>query len=449
MRRALDEFLLIPTCVIGAFLLLAALSFTLDQLQPQWLQFGRELLEAYAFSDPKATADVLATVAGALATIVSITITLLLIALQQSASSLTHQIYDQFLRRRYNQFYFGFFVGLSLYALLTLATVGPVNPVFGAALTFVLTATALYLLIVMFYTTIDQMRPSAIIEAIHDHTLLGRARQRTLVDKTRRSSRCNAPVRCTTRSAHHGFVTRIDIETIAAAAARCENEVEVELRVSIGSFVALGDVLATIRAHSERDAAALGKVVEHAVERSRDRDLRSDPLDGIEEMETIAWTTISSAQSDPDPALIAVCGLRDLLARWTSSEDAASGMEPAPVVYPDNVMARLMDAFESLAVSASESMQHQTYAEILRALTLMFARLPPALQRRTEEIILCSLSGLGDHILTAGLRDALDDTERMLRQSGCRESAEAVQEARAGLGRSIGRLASRGTRANV
>ncbi|MGQ0750300.1 MAG: DUF2254 family protein [Betaproteobacteria bacterium] len=449
MRRAFDEFLFIPTCVIAAFLLLAALSYTLDQRQPEWLQTGRQLLEAYVFSEPKATAEVLSTVAGALATIVSITVTLLLIALQQSASSLTHQIYDQFLRRRYNQFYFGFFVGVSLYALLTLATVGPVNPVFGAALTFVLTAAALYLLIVMFYTTIDQMRPSAIIEAIHDHVLLGRARQRALLDGTRRSSHCDAPVRHTTTAARHGFVTAIDIGAIAAAAERCESEIEVELRVSIGSFVALGDTLATVKAHFERDAAALGEVVERAIERSRDRDLRSDPLDGIEEMETIAWTTISTAQSDPDPALIAICGLRDLLARWTSGKEDDRRGKPAPVVYPDNVMPRLMDAFESLAVSASESMQHQTYAEILRALTLMFDRLPPAVQQRANDIVLCSLSGLGDHILTAGLRDALEDTATTLRQSGRGESAAAVEEALTRLGRSFGRLASRGTRATV
>ena len=103
LKRAFDEFLLVPTCVITGFLLLAGLTWALDQSQAAWLQPARALLEAYAFSDPDATADVLGTVAGALATITSITVTLLLIAQQQSASALTHQIYDQILRRRYNQ----------------------------------------------------------------------------------------------------------------------------------------------------------------------------------------------------------------------------------------------------------------------------------------------------------------------------------------------------------
>ena len=58
-------------------------------------------------------------------TVASITISLLLLALQQSAANMTTQILDQFLRRRINQAYFGFFVGLALYSLvtLTLATV--------------------------------------------------------------------------------------------------------------------------------------------------------------------------------------------------------------------------------------------------------------------------------------------------------------------------------------
>lgn len=448
IRRAFDEFLLVPACLIAGFLLLAAITYTLDRGGAAWLEPGRRLLQAHVFADRQSTADLLGVVAAALITVTSITITLLLIALQQSASALTHQIYDQFLRRRYNQMYFGFFVGLSLYALLTLATVGPVHPVYGAAITYALTIVALALLIVMFYTTIDQMRPSAIIEAIHDHVLLAREARSALLRATRRRPRCAAPLREPCRTAHHGFVSRIDVSAIDAAGRRAGREVEVELEVTIGQFVAFGDLLAHVRAHSEGDARSMCQALEAAVERSRDRDLRIDPLDGIEEMETIAWTTISTAQSDPDPALIAVCALRDLLARWPHQEDEEELASAAPVVYRDEVPARLMDAFESLAVSASESMQHQTYAEILHALATLLPRLPRRQRARAEEIILCSLSGLGDHVLTAGLRRALDQAAAALEAAGRGESAAAVEAATARLARSFGRLGSRATRAS-
>ena len=121
----------------------------------------RGILKTRVFADPKATSELLGTIAGGIITVTSIIISLLLVALQQSAASLTHQVLDQFLRRRVNQIYFGFFIGLSLFALLTLATVTEsFNPVFGASLAFLLTMIALYILLLLLYTTINQMRPA-------------------------------------------------------------------------------------------------------------------------------------------------------------------------------------------------------------------------------------------------------------------------------------------------
>ena len=59
--------------------------------------------------------------------------------------------------------------------------------------------------------------------------------------------------------------------------------------------------------------------------------------------------------------------------------------EPLPVVYTDNGFSRLMDAFETLAVVSSESMQHQSFAEVIHTLTVMFVRLPPEQQRRASD----------------------------------------------------------------
>ena len=445
MRRAFEEFLLVPACLIAGFLVLAALMYWLDRSPAGWLEPGRRLLVARVFSESKATADLLGTVAGALITVTSLTVTLLLIALQQAASALTHQIYDQFLRRRYNQVYFGFFVGLSLYTLVTLATVGPVNPVYSAALTLVLTLAALCLLIVMFYSTIDQMRPAAIISAIHDHVLVARSRQLRWMRATRSRAQCEAPLRVPIVSAGTGFVTAIDLEVLGATVKRAQREVEVELRVSMGAFAAYGDVLAEVRAYSREDATAVRRALEKALVLSRDRNLAADPLDGVEEMHTIAWTTISSAQSDPDPALIAIRALRDLLSRWAGETAEQNGN--LPVVYGDDVMPGLMDALESLAVSASESMQHQTYAEILATFNVLYGRLPPRLQDRAEEVVLTSLSGLGEHILTAGLRRALVDTVAVFERHGRRQPADAVKTALEHLATSLGRLGSRATRA--
>ena len=97
-RQALAEFLLVPIGIIVGFLLLAACTFVLDRSSAAWLMPIRTLLQAYVFADARATGELLGTIAAELITIASITISLLLIALQQSASALTHQVYDQFLR---------------------------------------------------------------------------------------------------------------------------------------------------------------------------------------------------------------------------------------------------------------------------------------------------------------------------------------------------------------
>lgn len=189
IRRAFAEFLTIPTAVIVVFLLLAAGSYIVESADTVWFQAAREVLKRHVFADSKATNELLGTIAGGIITVTSIIISLLLVALQQSAASLTHQVFDQFLRRRINQFYFGFFVGLSLFSLVTVATVTEsFNPVFGASLAFLFTMAGLYLPILLLYTTINQMRPAVIIEAIHGHTLAARHCLLPLVDGCLRDS---------------------------------------------------------------------------------------------------------------------------------------------------------------------------------------------------------------------------------------------------------------------
>lgn len=447
IRRAFAEFLLVPSCLIAVFVLLAAGTFVLDRSPFAWLAPVRDVLQAWIFANAAATADLLRTIAAGLITITSITISLLLIALQQSASALTHQVYDQFLRNRLNQVYFGFFVGLSLYALVTLASVGPLNPVIGGTVALASTVIALYLLLVLFYTTVDQMRPVVIIEAIHRHALAARSAQRDFLLRTRRASRLDAPLRIAVTTEQHGFVTRIDVDAIETALKEAGADIEVVLRVSLGAYVVFGQVLAEVKAHAAIDAHAIGKVLRDAIRRQDKRDLASDPLDGVEELETIGWTSISTAQSDADSGILTIYSLRDILARWSCPQTETEERERAPIVYVDDVVAKVLDALESLAVSASESMQHQSYSEILRTFELLFERLGPAEQRRVEDILLRTLSGLGDHVLTSELEGALDRLVAVLDAAGRRETAAAVRTATRALARSVGKLGSRSTRA--
>jgi uncharacterized membrane protein len=451
VRRAFVEFLTIPTLVIVGFLALALVMFILDEARIASKGPASKAMWGGLFSDAQATRDFLGVIAASIITVTSITLSLLLVAVQQGAASLTSLVFDQFLRRRANQLYFGFFIGLALYSLIVLTSITPSHqPIYGVAMAGVMTVVALYMLIILIYTTIDQMRPVVIIKSIHDHALLARACQHDLLRSTQRSPRLGGAASVRVAADRSGFMVRLDAAAIAKAAAG--TGAEVVILVSIGGYVAFGDAIAEIRIDREHDISSLGPVIRNAVALEEQRDLDTDPAYGIEQLVTIGWTSISTAKSNPGPGLLTIWNLRDLLARWLQT-DAAFGAgantdaDPAAaVVYPDNLPEQLMRAFESLAVVSSESMQHQSAAEIYLSLASLFHRLPPSLQRQAEDLLLRSLSGLGDHILTSDLEASLSAIIAALNAAGRSRAAGAVGAAQHQLGLSIGRLNSRSTR---
>jgi uncharacterized membrane protein len=447
VRRAFGEFLTVPTAIIVGFVLLAAGSYTLDRADFEALAPTRRFLQQHVFGSPRATSDLLGTIAGGLITVTSITVSLLLVALQQSSSAMTSQVFDQFLRRRINQVYFGTFVGVALYAVLTLATVTEdFNPLYGGLLAIVFTVASLFLLILLLYTTVNQMRPVEIIEAIHDHTLLARDRQRELIAKTRERPMSRHPVQARVASDGHGYVTRLGVDAIARAADDAPGGAEVVLLVSIGDFVAFGDHLAEIRTRTMEAAAAIAPTVAANIHLEIQRDIALDAGYGIEQIETIAWTSISTSKSNPAPGLLGIRSVRDLLARWSSEPPARTTIRLPPIVYHDDVPARAMDALESLAVVSSESMQHQCFAEVVRALATLFGRLPTAHQQRAADVALRIMAALGEHVLTAELDAALSALADALSAGDRRDVADAVTAARHTLARSVGSLNSRSTR---
>lgn len=445
IRRAFAEFMFIPTLLIVGFLILAALTYALDSIQVEAVKPLRDFLRSHVFANAVATSGLLAAIAAGVITMTSISISLLLIAVQQSASSMTAQVFDQFLRRKVNQIYFGFFIGLALYSLITLATVNePFNPVFGATIAFLATTVSLYLLILLLYTTINQMRPIEIVEAIHEHILAARGRQLSFIRKTRRGPFRSWKITAPVLTEKHGYVTYVDLDEIGEAAG---DRGEVILQVPIGAYVAFHDTVASVQADSDKDASQIADAVVRALRIERQRDIALDPTYGIEQLEMIAWTSISTSKSNPAPGLITIHCLRDVMARWSEEEDIDTDRtKTAPVVYTDDVFPKLFDTFETFAVVSSESMQHQIFIEVLRVITLMFERLPNERHDRAEDMIMRILPALGDHVLTAELDKALSALTASLTELGRLNTAAALETARQKLSQTIGELNSRSTR---
>jgi uncharacterized membrane protein len=295
------------------------------------------------------------------------------------------------------------------------------------------------------------MRPVEIIETIHDYALQARPRLLSMRRHTVGASRGPRGDEHSVFAERHGFVTHIGVDGLRRCLGTDGASAEVVLRVSIGSYVAFGDCLATFDGATADQAGVLGPSIVRSIRLERQRNIVVDPAYAIAQLETIAWTSISTAKSDPAPGILTIESLRDLLARWS-----AEGVEPEhppegglAIVYADTTLPRLMDAFETLAVAASESMQHQSLVAVLIALSTLFERLPPDLARRAEDVAMRVLSSLGDHVCTAPLDHALESLALTFRNAGREVSASAVEGARRQLEQTVGQLGSRSTRADT
>ena len=450
LRRSVNGFLIVPAATIIVCMLLAGCTYFLDRSVTTRIGGIRELLSARLFTGDGSIDTLLATLAGGMMTLTSITFSMLLIAVQQSAGALTTQVLDQFMRRRLNQFYFGAFVGVSLHVLIVMATVETrATPVFSTLLALLLTCSALVLLILLMYTTLNQMRANRIVEAIHDLTLASRERQYRLLTRTRRRSlQPSAMVTRRVLSDNNGYVANLHLDLLAKAVGG-RDDLEVEFFVSIGDYVCFHDTIAEIRAGSDAIVATVEQAVLEAIDLERQRNMHVDPGYGVTQLATIGWTSTSTALSNSSPALSCLRSLRDLAARWSEEQLPAQAEDSLPVVYRDRVLERVIDAFESIGVAASEAMQHRCCAEVLNAFSRSYARLPEELKPRAEDAVRRMLSSLGDHVLTADVDRALLLLVDVLFEAGRTDTAREVRTAHARLASTIGQLHSRGTRVSA
>lgn len=94
VHRAFREFLAVPTIIIVAFLVLAVLVDAADRRTPAWLAPARDFLKQRLFVNADMTSDVLAAVAATIITVTSIIVSVLLLAVQQSAASMSTAVFD-------------------------------------------------------------------------------------------------------------------------------------------------------------------------------------------------------------------------------------------------------------------------------------------------------------------------------------------------------------------
>lgn len=453
VRRSFRQFLALPLATVVGFVGLNALVYLADRSwsggdAPAGFRWLGELL-----GDRAALGSLLTTVASSIITVTSITFSLLLLAVQQGAAALTAQVTDQFMARRTNQFYFGYFVGLSVFVLMTLVTnTGFHRPVFGTTLALLLTTSALCLIIVMIYNTIDQMRPAQIIQFIHDRVLEARDDDLRMLAATRRTARQDWPVAALIRSRESGYVVRLDLPRIEEAVKRHGREAaEVECVIPVGTYRAVNDPLFRLRCRpgTTLDPAARERLVGDtlaALSYDDGRDLQHDAAYGLHQLSTIAWTSVSTSKSNPSPGLSVIQALRDIIAHWSEDETRPLEDPTSGIVYADAAPIIATDALEAVIVVASESIQSQTLTEAVKTLAILLRHVGQPTADRLADVANRTLSSLGEHVLTRQLEAELADLAQALNARGFVAGAKAVSEASAELAASLGKLNSRSTR---
>ncbi|SES48113.1 Predicted membrane protein [Pedococcus cremeus] len=381
IRRAFREFALVPTLVVLAFVALAVVSIIADEGHVPALHGVRQATGHVIGNKSASTA--LQAIATGLLTVTSITFSVLLLAAQQTASNLSPVVFDQFVRRRINQVLLGFFVGLCVFAYLVMAAQTSTPPVVGAAIATLLTVVAMVLLLVLIYVTVDQMRPANVLRQIHRQTLKARRLQAPLRCCTLRTPRRTTGVTARYRSDQTGFVTGIDIQSLARALERAPRA-EIRLGVTLGQAVTYGDVIATVYDDDEGVARSLAHDIRAGILLDQWRDISRDATTGVAEITNIAWTSGSTSKHSPQVARQGLDILKDLTARRLD-EDDADGHDadpPLSVVYPDTYLDQLLDSIYGLLVVAHESHQHLTAAHVLDAYRALLPQAPPDVRHR-------------------------------------------------------------------
>ncbi|GGK97400.1 hypothetical protein Ppa06_65970 [Planomonospora parontospora subsp. parontospora] len=374
LRLSVTEFLLTPLLMVLGAVALALGSVLVDVSSPGWSPDVRNLfLRLFPHENLVGMLRVIAT---GLVTVTTLTISALLVAISHTATTVAPVVFDQFLRRRANQAYFGYVAGCATYTYLVMAVSRPRWAGVGALLAIVLAAGALVLLVFMAYVMIDQMRPTSVVRSIQDLAFSARLRQLPLLARSRTRPVVDGdslPV--TTRAT--GYVVDISTARLEKLLAPTGDAVEVAFQVRIGDLLAYGDTVARIRGGDEESRRRIADDVLDCVTIDRVRNADVDPDHAIEQLGNIAWAATSTRQN-PDVALASVGALRDLSARCAAAgvPEAAAYGGPLPVVYDDALQRRIVAALVDLVVVSTSSRQHQTCAVALSTLAEILPQLP-------------------------------------------------------------------------
>ncbi len=350
-----DGFLVRPLAIATAIGLFGiAVSVVHDALP--FVDVWAAHLPVLAPHDSGAATGILASIIGAMMTVVSIVLSVLLVAITLASMQFSPRILTAFVEDRPSQRTIGIFLGTFLYCLFTYPTARaiPEAPPALAVLGAMILAIACIVALVGF---IHHIARSINVNFITER--IARETER-VIDATTPEPRSKEPIGggqpaprfegTIIRATRSGYIRFVDVERLRSLAKKAAFAVSIERRV--GHFVAEGVPLLRLsrpRVLTAADEAAILGTIDLGPVRTMEQDVEF----GVLQLVDIALKAISPAVNDPSTAINCIDQLSRLLVRVASRAPARAILFDPPgvvrVALPELSFSRLVDvAFEQI-----------------------------------------------------------------------------------------------------
>ena len=293
---------LIPLLCVLASIALSLTATAIDR------HFHYGLIPHTLTGGPAAAQSILNTIASSMVTLLSIVLTVTLVAVQLAMGQFSPRIVRALLQDRRSQFAIGLFAATFAYSIVALREVDPqgsVLPGLTLLIAYVLVLTSIIVLILYMHHASQRLRVAGLIDLVGDELRKQLEYSYPADQAEGASSRGDKRV---LGAPELGVVIRVDHKGLVAAAksAGCV----LELVPMMGDFVPAGAPLFRVHGDSER---LRSEEVVRLVALGEERTHTADPAYGFRKLVDIAERSIAVPFDDPTTAVQAIHRLHDCL----------------------------------------------------------------------------------------------------------------------------------------
>lgn len=326
-----ESFWFLPSLIVAFSLVLALGLIELDSSRSwEWMEDWPRLFGASAAG----SREMLATIAGAMATVVGVTFSMTLVALTLASSQYTSRVLRNFMSDHVTQVVLGIFAGIFTYSIIVLRTVrggdeGGFVPSLSVAFSVVMAIGGMGTLILFIHHIASSIQASSIIAAVTKETLeaverifpekLGREATDEENDPSRQELQAQNWQVVTARC--NGYLQSVD-DTALLRLAR-EHKTVVRMERGIGEFVVRNTPLASLALDEPPDEEVISAIrAAYTIERYRT--VRQDCAFGIRQLVDMALHALSPGINDTTTATMCVDYLSAILTRLACQDIPSS-----------------------------------------------------------------------------------------------------------------------------